>query len=300
MKHQLYNPYYYRKHPTKSDEVASEINPHIDTLVFLYKNPLGRLLRVIARRPFMGSLMGWLYDTRWSKRFIEPFIKSLAIATDELEKPVEAYRTFNEFFSRKLKPGTRIIEGPATTLSSPADGKLLVVDDVSTTATFFVKKRPFDLPRVLSDSILADQFTGCTLLMFRLAPPDYHRFHFPADGTVILSKRISGYLESVNPLVFKFGYQPLTTNERHLVLLQTEHFGVIAIIIVGAMMVGSINLTFDPMAHHRKGDEMGYFAFGGSTVIVLIKQGLIIPSDTFLRHSLQGFETEVRMGEAVN
>jgi phosphatidylserine decarboxylase len=110
---------------------------------------------------------------------------------------------------------------------------------------------------------------------------------------------IPGIFDSVNPLVYNAGYQPLLSNERHIIKLHTEKFDTVLMIPVGAMLVGKIVETYVPQKCVVKGDEAGYFAFGGSTIVLLFKQKIIMPDALFLENSLRGCETVVKMGQAV-
>jgi phosphatidylserine decarboxylase len=230
---------------------------------------------------------------------IAPFIQKHQIIMDDFLKPAGGYQSFNDFFIRKLRPGAREINQDSDIIVSPADAKIYVIPNISTDTLFFVKHKPFNLEKFLGNQKLAEQYKNGTLIIFRLAPYDYHRFHFPADGTPSAPHIIHGRFESVNPLVLKSGIQPLTENERHIVLFKTDTFDTIAMVAVGAMMVGKIVHTYKPNTHYKKGDEAGYFAFGGSTVVLLFKHGIISPLPLFLQHSLQGLETAVKMGQAI-
>ena len=157
----------------------------------------------------------------------------------------------------------------------------------------------FDLKKFLKDEKLANDFAGGTLIIFRLAPDDYHRFHFPLDCTPTTPIRIKGILESVNPVVYKSGMQVLTENERFLIQLTNTACGTVLMIPVGAMCVGKIKHTFIPNQSYKKGDEAGYFEFGGSTVVLLFQKNTLNPLPNFIQHSQEGYESVIKMGEAV-
>lgn len=284
----------------QNQTLITEKNPTFDGLIFLYKNWFGRLIRPLATNKFIAYLIGRYQNSPHSRHQIADFIRRFGVdMTDALQR-VDQYTCFNDFFTRKLNPGTRPIDSTPHGLVSPADSKLFVIPVLTEQTTFFVKQHTFDLKRFLGSADLAQTFAGGTLLQFRLAPADYHRFHFPASGIITYHERINGILESVNPFVFIQGYQPLTENERQVIILETEEFGPLAIIIVGATLVGSINFTYDKAAqYHTKGDEMGYFAFGGSTVVVLTQPGVLATQDIFIKHSNEGYETAVQMGQLV-
>jgi phosphatidylserine decarboxylase len=137
------------------------------------------------------------------------------------------------------------------------------------------------------------------MMIFRLAPPDYHHFHFPCDCTPTKTREFGSDYESVNPVSFKAGFQPLAKNVRHLYILETEKFDRVAMVAVGAMFVGHIVKTFTPEKQYAKGDDAGYFEFGGSTVVLVFKKGTIEPLEQFVKHSEEGIETQVKVGQVV-
>lgn len=286
--------FYYKEH-----NLVQEINPHHNGINFLYTNWIGKTVRKIINKHFFSKIVGLYQNTRLSKRAIKSFIKHYNIDMSDYEKPAHKYTSFNDFFSRKLRMGARQINQNQKIITSPADAKLFVIHELSLDSAFYVKLKKFNLEKFLSSKKLAQEFFGGTLMIFRLAPDDYHRFHFPVDNTPSEPKRIRGILESVNPNVYKSGVQALTENERHLILLSTKNYGTVAMVPVGALCVGKIVNTFTPNIPYCKGDEAGYFAFGGSTVVLLFKAGAIKPKQIFLDHSAQGYETAVKMGEAV-
>ena len=137
------------------------------------------------------------------------------------------------------------------------------------------------------------------MLLFRLAPQDYHRFHFPFDCVPSKVKFIHGKLESVNPVVYQSGVQPLTENERHLITLNSQNFGHVQFVPVGAMVVGKIVETFTPNLFYNKGAEAGYFAFGGSSIVMIFKKYEIKVADKILHNSQNNIETAIKMGQPV-
>ena len=153
--------------------------------------------------------------------------------------------------------------------------------------------------RFFNDEILAKKYEGGTLLIFRLAPYDYHRFYFPFDCIPGLIVKIKGKYDSVNPIVFKSGYQPITENKRHLIILKTKNFGEVAMVPVGAICVGKIIETFTENQDYDKGDEAGYFSFGGSTVVLAFEKGKVSIDPKFVEHSKAGYETQVLFGERI-
>lgn len=268
-------------------------------MVFLYTSALGKIVRPCITHRFTNKLYGWFQKAHWSKYKIAPFIKRHAIDMEQFEQPPQGYQSFNEFFIRKLKPGQRTIDQDPRSFASPADSKLFVIPQLRPDAHFFVKGVVCNLELFLCDKQLADEYRNGTLLCFRLAPYDYHRFHFPTSGVPEYPITISGGYESVNPLVYKTGEFPLLTNERHIIKFHTESFDTIIMVAVGALMVGKIIETYTPLQQAAKGAEAGYFAFGGSTVVLLVKPNRIKLHNVFIENSAQGYETAVTMGQVL-
>ena len=240
----------------------------------------------------------------WVANTSEIEVKAEAFAinpTDWLNKRGE-YKNFQEFFIRELKKDARPIAGPNNSriIVAPADSKLTVIQNIKDKITVFsVKQEDFTLSNFLGDSSLAAEFGGGTMMIFRLSPYNYHRYHFAVDAVPLEGSFIKkDGLESVDPIAYKTEIHPLIINKRMLVKLDTP-YGIIPMIIVGAYNVGTINNTYSPCASYKKGDQLGYFKFGGSTVVLLFKKGQIVPVENFVKHSLQGFETAVKLGEEV-
>ena len=267
---------------------------------FIYTNPVGTALRkVLTGNPLFSRLSGAYADSILSRSHIKGFVKKHNIDMDEAAGEIKEYRTFNQFFTRKLKDGARPLAAGKDILAAPADGHVLYIDEISERTVFGVKKNKFTLEKFLGDKELAAKYEGGTMLIFRLAPWDYHRFHFPADGTPQKWKRIRGSYESVHPVVYASGVQPLSQNERHLIKVSTEEFDDMIMVPVGALCVGRIKETYKPLQRYAKGDEAGYFAFGGSTVVMLFKPGVVDVEQHIVQNSRRGKEIPLKMGEAI-
>lgn len=232
-----------------------------------------------------------------SRSKILPFIEEFAVDRDEFLDPVESYASFNEFFYRKLKPSARPIDNDDINVVFPADGRHLCLPDVTDADAFFIKGQRFDLVKLLGSEELASEFEHGSLLLSRLCPTDYHRFHFPVAGiagdtTELNSER----LFSVSPIALRKRLAYLWENKRTLCLVDSGQFGKVAVLEIGATCVGSILQTYSPGAI-AKGDEKGYFAFGGSSVITLFKKGTIRFSDDLIEHSAKQTEVYARIGD---
>jgi phosphatidylserine decarboxylase len=284
----------------QDDELICEKIESVEGLNFLYNNSLGVIFRKVIRLKFISELMGIYNNSSVSRFKIKSFIKKYNIDVSEFLNPENSFKSFNDFFIRKLKPGYRAFEQDLGKLCSPADSKLFVVPNISEEIDFFVKNKKFNLKTFLKDEKLAEKYKNGTMLIFRLSPPDYHRYHFPFKCVAKSTKIVNGIYESVNPIVYKSGVQPLYENERQLVVLDNENFGKTLLISVGAMFVGKIIHTYTPNQEYNAGDEIGYFEFGGSTLVLLFEKDKVTIQERYLNNSIQGYETEVVAGQVIN
>ncbi len=268
-------------------------------LLFLYATWWGFLARFFFRTRLVNRLIGWYLKSKWSCKLILPFIKKHQINMQDFEREFSNYDSFNDFFIRKLRGGARYIEENKNVFVSPVDGKLAVIPEVSLEENFFLKGACFNLNKLCKSDSLAASFVGGDLFVFRLAPYDYHRFHLPFDAKVLGIIPVLGYYDSVNPIALRYGATSLETNARKIIKLRSEIFGDVLFVAIGAMMVGSIQLRVQNGDFCFKGEELGFFEFGGSTICLLFKNGVVRCDNSFLKHSTDGFESEVRMGMAV-
>lgn len=267
----------------------------------LYGTWMGRyILRPFVRWRLFSRWYG-VYQSSWLSRFkIKKFIAKHAIAMHEFEMPDSGYASFNDFFCRKLRPGVRSIVDQKNVLISPADAKCWVLPEVNENATFFVKQTKFSMQSFLRDASLARYFHGGTLLLLRLAPYDYHRFHAPVSGEYAHPRHLGGVLESVNPIAFQKDIMPLVENERHVIVVHADALHCkIAMVPVGAMFVGKIEYPVSLPGKLTKGDELGYFAFGGSSIVLLFPRGALHVRTDLVDYTARGFEVAVKMGEQI-
>ena len=263
---------------------------------FLYENKFGHLLEeTILSRKLPSTLYGFYQSSGLSRKKIEPFIKAFSIPMDEYEK--KNYKSFNDFFIRKFKPGVRKFEESPSKMAAFAEARYLAYEKVQADQTFPVKGADLTPEVLLGRQDIARAFEGGSLLIARLCPVDYHRFHYPDDGRTWDSYRMHGKFHSVNPTALKFNSEIFFQNERQITMLDTKHFGRIAYIEVGALLVGKIVQTH-LRPEFKRGEEKGYFLFGGSTVIVMGEPGAWRPSADS-RKTRGKRETFVRLGEAI-
>jgi phosphatidylserine decarboxylase len=214
---------------------------------------------------------------------------------------MEYFQTFNQFFIRELKPGVRPIayEDNALVAVSAADSRLMAFSSPDDATRFWIKGRKFSVKGLLTENTYQD-FEGGPMVIFRLAPQDYHRFHSPVTGRILRVDDVPGMLYTVNPIAVTSKYcNVFTENKRAICLIQTEEFGKVAFVAIGATMVGTITWSKKEGDHVKKGEEMGYFSFGGSTVICVFQKGRIDLDEDLLANSRRSLETLVFMGMTI-
>jgi phosphatidylserine decarboxylase len=259
-----------------------------------------RLTSSLFVKRWLSYFGGLYYDSPASKRKIRKFVRQLDIDLEECEKDLRDYRSFNDFFARKLRPGARPVDTDQDAFLSPGDGRLLVFPRVDEDTLSYVKWAPICLMDLFNkDAELVERYRGGSCGVLRLCPSDYHRFHFPTSGTVGPTTRVKGLLHSVNPYVLNQKRPVFAMNKRTLCTLQSPVFGPVLLMEVGAMGVGSIVQTATANSEVQAGDEKGYFKFGGSTTLFFLEKGRILFDEVLVRNSESGIETLVRMGESI-
>lgn len=263
-------------------------------LEWMYDTRPGRLLVKLMIRPGVSRAAGWLLDRRVSALAVRPFIRKNHICMDDFEQ--RRFRSFNDFFTRRVLPGKRPVDGTPGHLIAPCDSKLTVYD-IRPDSRFRVKGTEYTLEGLLQSKELAETFLGGTLLLFRLTVGDYHRYTYIDSGFVTGSTRIPGVFHTVNPAAAS--RCPIyRENTREYSLLESLRFGTVLQMEVGAAMVGRI-VNAPGSRNVRRGEEKGRFEFGGSTVIVLLQKGRAILDADLLRNTAQDAETVVRLGERI-
>ena len=266
-------------------------------LRWTYGNPLGALaLGAWLKRPAFSAWVGRRMSTRASAARIAPFIARYGLDPGEFADPPESFATFNEFFIRKLRPGARPVDADESSVVFPADGRHLGFERASAIDGVFVKGQKFDLPELLGDADLALRYADGALVLSRLCPVDYHRFHFPAAGVPGETRRIAGPLFSVSPIALRKRLAYLWTNQRTITPLETRRFGTVLLLDIGATCVGTIQQTFTPGKPVEKGGEMGYFAFGGSSTITIFEPGAVKLEADLLEHTSHQTELYAKVG----
>ena len=241
---------------------------------------------------------GFKYDHPSSVRAIAPFISFHGINVDEMVQPVDSFLTFNDFFCRRIQMSLRPLAEPDNprVLVCCADCRLLVFESVDHATNLWIKGRQFSIEKLLGNTFLSDAPRDPSLVIFRLAPQDYHRFHSPVDGVVGNLERIEGEYYTVNPMAIRSTIDVYGENVRAVVPIYTKEFGTVILTAIGAMMVGSIILTVEAGQSIKRGDELGYFKFGGSTLVLLVERTRMSWDSDLLANADTCMETLVRVG----
>ncbi|OAY45023.1 phosphatidylserine decarboxylase proenzyme 2 [Manihot esculenta] len=230
-------------------------------------------------------------------KFVEFFKDQINLV--ELKYPLESFKTFNEFFIRELKPGARPIafmERDDIAVCA-ADSRLMAFENIEDSLRLWIKGQKFSIQGLLGKEICSTNFVDGSLVIFRLAPQDYHRFHLPVSGIIEQFVNVPGNLYTVNPIAVNSEYcNVFTENKRVVSIISTAEFGKVAFVAIGATMVGSITFLKKEGDSVKKGDEFGYFSFGGSTVICVFEKGAIQIDEDLLVNSARSLETLVSVG----
>ncbi|MCX7711888.1 MAG: phosphatidylserine decarboxylase [Clostridia bacterium] len=266
----------------------------------LYNSPIGKVgLELLVKRKAYSALTGILCDMGVSAKKIKSFIEDFNINMSESIQQAVDFKSFNEFFIRKLKPEARVFDADPDLLPAPGDGRLSAWTNIDINKLVQVKGMEYSLRELLLNDPLAAKYKEGTCLILRLAPVDYHRFHFLDHGVCTESKKINGCYYSVNPVALSSITKVFCQNKREYSVLKSENFGDVLYMEVGATSVGSIVQTYKPGIPVKKGEEKGYFKFGGSTVILFFEKGTVKLDQSILEQTNLGFETRVLAGETI-
>lgn len=263
-------------------------------LAVLYGSVGGRLLLKPLVHPTVSKLGGMFLSSGASRLLIRPFIRKHGIDMSQYERV--KYRNYNEFFSRRIRSGMRPPDPEPDHLISPCDSKLSVFP-ISPGSRFQIKHTSYSTASLLRNRELAHRFDGGYLFLFRLTVDDYHRYCYVSDGRKDRNVRIPGIFHTVNPIANDY-YPIYKENTREYSILHTKKFGDLLMMEVGALLVGKI-VNHHEAAKVRRGQEKGYFQFGGSTVILMTEPGSVMPDEDLLANTKAGMETVVKMGERI-
>lgn len=260
---------------------------------FLYRNFLGRLILKLLIRPWVSKLGGSYMNRKCSKGMIKKFVKKNNIDLSQYD--MTNIKCYNDFFTRKIIDGARNINMESNKLISPCDSKLQAFK-INEESIFNIKDSYYKVEDLIQNKELAKEYINGYCLIFRLTVDDYHRYCYVDNGTKTENTYIKGVFHTVNPIALE-RYNFYKRNAREYTILETKNFGKIVQVEVGALMVGKINNHHQEYAF-SKGEEKGMFLFGGSTIVLLVKENIKIDEDILFNTS-NNDETVVRYGEAI-
>lgn len=261
----------------------------------IYETPAGASLLFLVKRKMLSRLYGAYCKTPLSARKIPRFIQQYQI---DMTGCSGSYKNFAEFFSRE-RTNVNFPKDPAV-LGSPCEGVASVLTDIDPQKLIAAKSSYFSLSELFADEELAESYRGGTMVRIRLAPANYHRMHFFDDGKIAGSKLLNGDLFSVSPLAIDKVMRLYCRNKRALILFDSQHFGEVALVEVGATFVGSIEHCFEDGEEVQRGQLGSIFLPGGSLLLMFFKKGEFVPSETLRQQSAEGYETKVMLGDRLN
>lgn len=275
----------------------------------IYSSPVGRAVIKPLTHDFVSCVLGSILNSRISRVLIRPFIKSNGIDMSSYENGelfsggscfhsrinnrYYGYTSYNDFFTRKIKNTERIIGD--SEIISPSDGKVSCYK-ISDKTEFEIKNSVYSVASILRSRKLAEKFKEGYAVVIRLSVDDYHRYCYCTDGKKSYNRFIRGVLHTVNPAAFE-SVKVFKENSREYCLIKTDK-DIVVQMEIGALMVGRISNKETYPCTVVKGDEKGYFEFGGSTIVLLLQKGRKLCYD-FLKNTEDGYETIVKQGENI-
>ncbi|MFD0588380.1 archaetidylserine decarboxylase [Paenibacillus sp. GCM10027627] len=252
-------------------------------------NWLLRAMTELSSRKWISQLTGKFAQSSASRPIIPRFAKMYGIAVHEAEKELREYKTLNEFFTRRLKPGMRDIHIGHQSLVSPVDALVTGAGTIQSGTIVNVKGQDYTITELLNGSPRTANYLNGYYMVLYLSPTDYHRIHVPVSGQIVEREHLRGKVYPVNDFGLKHMKRVLSRNER-LITYISHSGGEAAVVKVGAMNVSSIQYVLPLQKNVVKGDELAYFEFG-STVVLLLEDDTFVP-----REDLQP-GLKVKMGE---
>jgi phosphatidylserine decarboxylase len=253
--------------------------------------PFYRLLTELSSRKWVSQITGAFAKSRTSRLMISRFAKTYGIRVEDAEKHISEYASLNDFFTRRLKPGLRPIDGDPSFLLSPVDALITGMGPIHEGLILDVKGQDYTIEELMNRSPRTINYRNGFYFVLYLSPTDYHRIHSPITGDIVEKEHIPGRVYPVNDFGLRYMNRVLSRNERLITFIQHEA-GEVAVIKVGALNVSSIQYS-EPLSNHlERGQELAYFEFG-STVVLLMED------DIFLPRTDLGVGTQVKMGDAL-
>lgn len=248
-----------------------------------------RSMTELTSRKWISKITGAFAESPLSRHLIRMFANTYRINIDEAEKPIEQYRTLNEFFTRRLKDGMRDIDQVQSALVSPVDALITSCGPIHKGILLNVKGQDYSISELLADENRSKSYEHGYYIVLYLSPTDYHRIHAPAAGSIVDKVHLPGKVYPVNHFGLTHMRLVLSRNERLITYIKTEQ-STVAAVKVGAMNVSSIFYVDPDKKAVERGEELAYFAFG-STVVLLME------TDTFEVDRAIEPNTKVRMGQ---
>ncbi len=272
----------------------------------IYSTWWGRIIEwILASSNVFSNIVGEYYKSGWSKKNIKPFIDEYQINTKDFrygsirsKEFHESFKSFDDFFTRDLVTSARTFVSDKKFMPAFAEGRYFATESIHDILKFPVKGSYLRVTDLIPTEEAA-WFEQGPMLIARLCPMDYHRYHYPDDGTTYKSYQRFGRYHSVNPIALKYRPECFIKNERRISILHTVNFGYLAYIEVGALFVGAIEQVHKEQEAYKRGDLKGMFHFGGSTVIVIGEKDRWTPSPDLLEQSYKGIETYIKVGDIV-
>lgn len=267
-------------------------------LRWTYETTMGKMgLWILAKRAIFSHWYGWRMNKPVSAERIRPFIKEYKLDENEFLEGVDSYQSFNDFFYRKLKDSARPLVKGEGEIAFPADARHLGVPNLGEVEGLFAKGQFFDLQALLGKVSLADNYARGVAVVSRLCPVDYHRYHSPVSGKIVEQRLINGPLYSVSPIALRQSMGYLWENKRVLTVIETPDLGRVSFLAIGATCVGSILMTAKAGDTIAKGDELGYFAFGGSCVITIFERNRVALTEDLSENGAKQVEVYAKVGD---
>ena len=261
----------------------------------IYENPVGGAsLLWLVKRKAVSRMYGLYCRTRHSAKMIPKFIKQYDI---DMTGSSGKYKNFAQFFARE-RDGIIFPEEPKT-LGSPCEGLVSVFPNLEPDQVVAAKGASFSLAELFRDAELAREYEGGTMVSIRLTPANYHRMHFFDSGQVTSTRIIKGDLYSVSPLALNRVVRLYCRNKRAVISLETNNFGPVVLVEVGATFVGSIVHCFGDGEKVERGQMASYFKPGGSLVLMFLKKGQFTPRPELVERTEEGYETKISIGEPI-
>ncbi len=229
----------------------------------------------LTKNPLQSWGIKTFARSRASKPLVRSFTKVYNINLDESARNLEDFENLQSLFIRKLDPSARTVDPATKSIVSPVDGTLSEVGEIQSDATFTIKGQTYDVSELVGLEKTSARYLGGTYMLFYLSPTDYHRIHSPVNGRIRKTWALGKHSSPVNPLGLALGDRVLAKNYRLLTEMKTKQDKCVCIVKIGALNVNSIHTsTALENEHLDKGEELAYFSFG-SSVILLFEKGSI-------------------------